>query len=84
MKTLKTMLMLGAFPLIMDAAEYKEPESVCLNKGWEFKQVGKTEWLSATVPGTVHQDLINHDLLPNPFYGKNEEIVQWVENEDWV
>lgn len=84
MKTLKTMLMLGAFPLIMNAAEYKEPESICLNKGWEFKQVGKTEWLSATVPGTVHQDLINHDLLPNPFYGKNEEIVQWVENEDWV
>ena len=23
-------------------------------------------------------------MIPNPFYGKNEEKVQWVENEDWT
>ncbi|MFA6832934.1 MAG: glycoside hydrolase family 2 protein, partial [Bacteroidaceae bacterium] len=51
---------------------------------WEFKQVGKGEWMSAKVPGTVHQDLIDHDLLPDPFYGLNENKVQWVENEDWA
>ena len=33
---------------------------------------------------TVHQDLISHNKLPNPFYGMNEQKVQWVENEDWV
>ncbi len=54
------------------------------NCKWEFKQVGKNEWLSATVPGTVHQDLINHNLIPDPFYGLNEAKVQWVENEDWI
>lgn len=58
-------------------------EKLILNEGWSFAQVGTDKWLSATVPGTVHQDLINHQLLPNPFYGTNEEKIQWVENEDW-
>lgn len=54
-----------------------------LHGGWEFAPANTGKWLSATVPGTVHQDLINHSLLPNPFYGTNEEKIQWVENEDW-
>ena len=54
-----------------------------LNTGWEFSQSGIGKWLTATVPGTIHQDLLHHKLLPDPFYGLNEEKVQWVENEDW-
>lgn len=54
-----------------------------LNEDWSFAQSGTDKWLPATVPGTVHQDLIRHQLLPNPFYGTNEEKIQWVENEDW-
>lgn len=56
---------------------------VILDAGWEFSQAGTDKWMSATVPGTVHQDLLHHNLLPNPFYGTNEEKIQWVENEDW-
>ena len=56
-------------------------EVMLLDTGWEFSQSGTEKWMSATVPGTVHQDLINHELLPNPFYGMNEEKIQWVENE---
>lgn len=58
-------------------------ETMILNTGWEFSQAGEDRWMSAVVPGTVHQDLIRHDLLPDPFYGANEEKIQWVENEDW-
>lgn len=54
-----------------------------LNTDWEFSQVGTEKWMSAVVPGTVHQDLIRHKLLPDPFYGTNEKQIQWVENEDW-
>ena len=75
--------MLAAFPMLLNATENKEPEKICLNKGWEFSQVGKSEWLPATVPGTVHQDLIDNNKLINPFFGMNEEKVQWVEKEDW-
>ena len=55
-----------------------------LHAGWEFSMYGTNEWLSAQVPGTVHQDLIAHDKLPDPFYGMNEQKIQWVEKEDWL
>ena len=84
MRKLRMLMMMGCIPMILGAEEYKEPEKINLNKGWEFSQVGKGEWLPVKVPGTVHQDLINHGMIPNPFYGKNEEKVQWVENEDWT
>ena len=83
MKKLQMLLMLMVLPMLLSATENGGPEKISLNKGWEFSQVGKGEWLPATVPGTVHQDLIDNDLLINPFYGMNEEKVQWVEKEDW-
>ena len=58
-------------------------ETIILNRGWMFAQSGTDKWLPATVPGTVHQDLLNHELLPDPFFGTNEKKIQWVENEDW-
>ena len=76
-------MMLAAFPVLLSATENKEPEKISLNNGWEFSQASKGEWLPATVPGTVHQDLIDNNKLINPFFGMNEEKVQWVEKEDW-
>lgn len=84
MKKIGLMILLGCFPLLLSAAMHKKPDKVTLDRGWEFSQVGKGEWLPATVPGTVHQDLINNEKLVDPFYGMNEEKVQWVEKEDWV
>lgn len=59
-------------------------EVIVLDTGWEFSQAGTEKWMNAAVPGTVHQDLIRNGLLPDPFYGTNEEKIQWVENEDWA
>lgn len=58
-------------------------EILPLDEGWIFAQVGTDNWRPAVVPGTVHQDLLRHKLLPDPFYGTNEKKIQWVENEDW-
>lgn len=71
--------------LLCGAAVYgqREAEVVSLNGNWYFSKGGTEEWLAAEVPGTVHQDLIRHQRLPNPFWGKNEEKIQWVEEEDW-
>lgn len=41
-------------------------------------------WLTATVPGVVHQDLIAAGQIPDPFYGLNEREVQWVGERDWL
>ena len=76
-------MLFGSLPMLLSAIGYRGPEKICLDKGWEFSQVGKGEWLPAKVPGTVHQDLMDNDKLVNPFYGMNEEKVQWVEKEDW-
>jgi beta-mannosidase len=55
------------------------------NNQWYFKQAyQKSKWLPAKVPGNIHTDLLENKLISNPFYSKNEELVQWVENEDWV
>lgn len=58
-------------------------EVIYLHQGWQFAQRGSGQWRSAIVPGTVHQDLLNHKLLPDPFFGTNEKDIQWVENKDW-
>ena len=50
---------------------------------WRFRKLGDSTWMSATVPGTVHTDLMAHGLIPDPHYGANEKRVQWIENEDW-
>ncbi len=54
-----------------------------INQNWQFRQVGKTTWNPAKVPGCVHTDLLDHELIPDPYYRDNEKLVQWVETEDW-
>ena len=50
---------------------------------WTFNQVGKTEWLPATVPGTVHTDLLANGKIEDPFYRLNELDQQWIDKVDW-
>lgn len=50
---------------------------------WQFKNSKENKWLTATVPGTVHLDLMNNKIIPDPYKDENEKKVQWVENEDW-
>jgi beta-mannosidase len=57
--------------------------SIELNKNWFFRRQGDTKWMKATVPGTVHTDLMDNKVIPDPFIGKNEKKVQWVEKENW-
>lgn len=75
---------LAACFMSLTASAYQKPQVYTLHSDWTFCQVGDTLWSDAKVPGTIHQDLINHNRIPNPFYGMNEEAVQWVENEDWM
>lgn len=50
---------------------------------WEFCQAVADNWLPATVPGSVHTDLLALDRIPDPFVGDNELHVQWVAETDW-
>ncbi len=48
---------------------------------WQFEYNG--EWYDATVPGCIHTDLMRHGIIPDPFYGTNEDSVQWVSERNW-
>lgn len=54
-----------------------------LSGSWQFRQSGTREWLTASVPGGVHTDLMALDCIPDPFVGDNEQRVQWVAQTDW-
>lgn len=54
-----------------------------LANGWEFRRTDENTWRTATVPGTVHTDLLAHQLIPDPFMDTNEKGVQWVDKKDW-
>lgn len=36
----------------------------------------------ATVPGCIHTDLLHQGLIPNPFYGTNEDSLQWLSDAE--
>ena len=79
MRNILTLFLLIA-PIFVFA---QQSESVSLNENWQFSQTGNEEWLDAEVPGSVQRDLIKHGILPDPFYGTNEKLIQWVEDENW-
>ena len=54
-----------------------------LNNKWSFCQSNSDDWKPATVPGSVHLDLLDAGLIPDPFVGANEEAVQWVIDKAW-
>ncbi len=43
--------------------------------------VGRT--VAATVPGCVHTDLLNADLIPDPYRDRNELELSWIGRSDW-
>ncbi|MFO7615598.1 MAG: glycoside hydrolase family 2 protein [Bacteroidales bacterium] len=59
------------------------PVTLEINLGWEFRPAGTEQWYAATVPGCVHTDLENNQLIPDPFYRLNERDLQWIDKMSW-
>ncbi|MCH6574019.1 MAG: glycoside hydrolase family 2 protein, partial [Bacteroidetes bacterium] len=66
-------------------------KKIVLNKNWKFKvsdvseELEKfTKWMSCSVPGTVHTDLLDLGLIEDPFFEDNELKLQWISNCDWI
>ncbi len=47
------------------------PVEIEINKNWEFTQVGDDNWMPAIVPGTVHDDLMENEVIDDPHYRLN-------------
>ncbi|KAL1887764.1 Beta-mannosidase B [Sporothrix stenoceras] len=60
---------------------------VPVDQGWSFKQedLDDSHFLPVSqFPTNVHLDLLAHERIPDPFIGKNEEVVQWIGEKKWV
>lgn len=80
---MKKIFLIAAMAAMMlpAAAEVSSRE---INDGWRFRQWRGENWYPATVPGTVHTDLIDNEIIEDPFFRLNERGVQWVDKEDWM
>ncbi len=67
------------FPLLL----FSQVRVNLINENWKFRKVGDKEWMMATVPGTVHTDLLANKKIPDPFSQSNEKQLQWIETCDW-
>jgi len=59
------------------------PSKISLNSNWQFKGIDTLNWQSASVPGNIFTDLLDHKIIDDPFVLNNEEKVQWVSKKSW-
>lgn len=77
------LLVLFGTILFSCSTEKSNFNSFKINDNWFFKAVNDSAWLKATVPGYVHTDLRDNDIIDDPFYRLNEHDVQWIDKRDW-
>ena len=69
-------------------------KSCLLQQNWQFRFIAaknktaqpglkKKGWQPATVPGTVHTDLLTGKQIPDPFYADTEVTLDWICKNNW-
>ena len=59
-------------------------EKILLNGEWMLKNPQTNTTYKATVPGDVHNDLLNSSVIPDPYYSDNANNCAWVAEQDWI
>ena len=70
------------FILVLSACSKSVDTATFTLSNWEFREAN-SEWLPAEVPGFVHLDLFNNNLIEDPFYRANELESSWVAEKVW-
>ncbi|WP_081420439.1 glycoside hydrolase family 2 protein [Pseudoxanthomonas sp. Root630] len=95
LRILKGLRSLCLVVLLANAAAAHAVDRHRLDQAWEFRQVPSTAqadnpsangfatWRAASMPGTVHTDLLAHGLIPDPYVGAPEAGLQWIGLADW-
>ena len=69
--------------IVISCSTNKQESIVELNSNWEFKSENDKDYLPASVPGTVHLDLLQNGRIDDPFFRLNEHQLQWIDKLDW-
>ncbi len=86
MKLLSHVLLLTILTGLFSCSPQKKESSATvleINTGWQFSEANQNDWRVASVPGCVHTDLLEHELIKDPFYRLNEHDLQWIDKKDW-
>ncbi|MGG7517635.1 glycosyl hydrolase 2 galactose-binding domain-containing protein [Allorhizobium undicola] len=51
---------------------------------WSLSTASGDHSCEIAIPGDVHSALHAAGIIPDPYAGRNEDVVQWVAHEDWV
>ena len=68
---------------VLSCSTTKQESIVELDSNWEFKSENDKVYLPASVPGTVHLDLLQNGKIDDPFFRLNEHKLQWIDKLDW-
>ena len=69
---------IGLFFLLVSIGSFAQQEL-----SWEFYHPIKKEWFSFGKAGSIQEKLMETGELPNPFFGDNEKLYQWIEEHEW-
>ena len=67
----------------MNAAFDMPAEVFDLSGDWDLQDIEGAHSAVMAVPGDVHSALVAAEIIPHPYRGRNEELVQWVAGRDW-
>lgn len=83
MRTQKILILL----LLISFSVYSQNtthQTIKLNSDWNFTSEKYDQWYQAEVPGSIHTDLFKNELIAEPFTGKNENQLQWIDTLEWI
>jgi beta-mannosidase len=69
--------------LLSACHKHTSMDELNLLHGWQL-YLENNKSIAATVPGLVHTDLLEAGIIPDPFYGMNEDSLQWIGARQWL
>ena len=54
-----------------------------ISENWTYREINGDLSGKATVPGTIHTDLLAEGKIEDPFFRINEKDLQWIDKKDW-
>ncbi|HEX2148020.1 MAG TPA: glycoside hydrolase family 2 protein, partial [Pseudorhizobium sp.] len=58
--------------------------NIDLSSVWRLSSVDGAHSAEMSVPGDIHTALKTAGVIPDPYFGRNEDQVQWVAEREWV
>ena len=83
MDTIKIFLFQFFILFVFSCSNHSTDYTSELDSKWEFQSEKGEPFMPASVPGTVHLDLLENGKIDDPFFRLNEHELQWIDKLDW-